>query len=412
MSISSGRSTTSNNLGIQDSRISQKKIGIVYDVILDENHPYATSTEYGSLVTGCILYRTKDNVITSTDKLPIAWPLDKNYKSLPVKNEEVEIYEISEKEFGYRRKVNDTNPSSSGNNGDLIRRRYSPVKDEKQNVKDYQETSATGITSTNFDLSRTFDGFGKYYQPQSGLHKLKLYEGDTLIESRFGQSIRFSGYNNVNNIFSPTLILRNGESARSRKLGQFFTTEEDINRDASVIVLSSDQYQLPFQPGTINDGGTSDFETKPESFANFPTKLIGDQILINSGRLIFSAKNAEMIFYSKKNYGFISDGGMSIDNKLGINVNVNDNINIVTNDRDVVMYTGNGSIFLGNTAPLEPLVKGQQLVDILSQLIDAIAAQTFLTPSGPTAEGPVNIADFGAIKSRLNDILSKLNQTS
>jgi hypothetical protein len=412
MSISSGRSTTSNNLGIQDSRISQKKIGIVYDVILDENHPYAISTEYGSLVTGCILYRTKDNVITSTDKLPIAWPLDKNYKSLPVKNEEVEIYEISEKEFGYRRKVNDTNPSSSGNNGDLIRRRYSPVKDEKQNVKDYQETSATGIASTNFDLSRLFDGFGKYYQPQNTLHKLKLYEGDTLIESRFGQSIRFSGYNNVNNIFSPTLILRNGESARSRKLGQFFTTEEDINRDGSVIVLSSDQYQLPFQPGTINDSGTSNFETKPESFANFPTKLIGDQILINSGRLIFSAKNAEMIFYSKKNYGFISDGGMSIDNKLGINVNVNDNINIVTNDRDVVMYTGNGSIFLGNTAPLEPLVKGQQLVDILSQLIDAIAAQTFLTPSGPTAEGPVNIADFGAIKSRLNDILSKLNQTS
>lgn len=411
MSISSGRAATSNNLGSQDSRISQKKIGTVYDVILDENHEYAKNTEYGSLAVGCILYRTKDNVITSTDKLPMAWPLDKNYKSLPVKNEEVEIYEISEKEFGYRRKVNDTNPSSSGNNGDLIRRRFSVVKDEQQSVKDYQEISATGITTTNFDLSKLFDGFGNYYQPQNGLHKLKLYEGDTLIESRFGQSIRFSGYNNTGNTFSPTLILRNGESARSRQLGQFFTTEEDINRDGSVIVLGSNQYQLPFQPGTVSDGGTSDFETKPDSFGGFPSKLIGDQILINSGRVIISAKNAEMIFYSKKNYGFISDGGMSIDNKLGINVSVNDNINIVTNDRDVVMYTGNGSIFLGNTG-LEPLVKGQQLVDILSQLIDAIAAQTYLTPSGPTAEGPVNIADFGAIKSRLNDILSKLNQTS
>jgi hypothetical protein len=411
MSISSGRSTTSNNLGYQDSRISQKKIGVVYDVILNENSEYARNNGYGSLAVGCILYRTKDNIITSTDKLPMAWPLDKNYKSLPVKNEEVEIYEISEKEFGYRRKVNDINPSSSGNDGDLIRRRFSIGKDEQQNVKDYQEASATGITTTNFDLSRLFDGYGKYYQPQSGLHKLKLYEGDTLIESRFGQSIRFSGYNNVNNIFSPTLILRNGESERSRKLGQSLTTEEDINRDGSVIVFGSNQYQLPFQPGTVNDSGTSDFETKPESFSNFPTKLIGDQILINSGRLIFSAKNAEMIFYSKKNYGFISDGAMSIDNKLGINVSVNDNINIVTNDRDIVMYTGNGSIFLGNTDP-EPLVKGQQLVNILSELIDAIAAQTFLTPSGPTAEGPVNIADFGAIKSRLNDILSKLNQTS
>lgn len=411
MSISSGRATTSNNLGTQDSRISQKKIGTVYDVILDENHPYARSNGFGSLVVGCILYRTKDNIITSTDKLPMAWPIDKNYKSLPVRNEEVEIYEISEKEFGYRRKLNDTNPSNSGNNGDLIRRRFGPVKDEQQNVKDYQEASATGITTTNFDLNRIFDGFGKYYQPQNGLHKLKLYEGDTLIESRFGQSIRFSGYNNSLNTFSPTLILRNGESSRSRKLGNFLTTEEDINRDGSVIVLSSNQYQLPFQPGTVSDNGASDFETKPESFADFPSKLIGDQILINSGRLIFSAKNAEMIFYSKKNYGFISDGGMSIDNKLGMDVSVGANINIVTNDRDIVMYTGNGSIFLGNVEP-EPMVKGQQLVDILAQLIDAIVAQTYLTPSGPTAEGPVNIEDFGAIKSRLNDILSKLNQTA
>ena len=75
----------------------------VYDIILDETHPYAKNNGYGSLVVGCILYRTKDNVTTSTDKLPMAWPIDKNYKSLPVRNEEVEIYEISEKEFGYRR---------------------------------------------------------------------------------------------------------------------------------------------------------------------------------------------------------------------------------------------------------------------------------------------------------------------
>jgi hypothetical protein len=176
-------------------------------------------------------------------------------------------------------------------------------------------------------------------------------------------------------------------------------------------VLSSNQYQLPFQPGTVSDGGTSDFETKPDSFSNFPSKLIGDQILINSGRLVFSAKNAEMIFYSKKNYGFISDGAMSIDNKLGIDISVGANVNIVTNDRDIVMFTGNGSIFLGS-GDLEPIVKGQQLVNILSELIDAITSQTFLTPSGPTAEGPVNVADFGSIKSRLNDILSKLNQTS
>ena len=73
-----------------------------------------------------------------------------------------------------------------------------------------------------------------------------------------------------------------------------------------------------------------------------------------------------------------------------------------------------GKFFKILIKPFQFIIKNIQylLVDILSQLIDAIVAQTFLTPSGPTAEGPVNIADFGAIKSRLNDILSKLNQTS
>ena len=56
--------------------------------------------------------------------------------------------------------------------------------------------------------------------------------------------------------------------------------------------------------------------------------LNGDQILISSGRLIFSSKTSEMIFYSRGNYGFISDGYMSIDNKGGIDVTVGDNINL------------------------------------------------------------------------------------
>ena len=118
-----------------------------------------------------------------------------------------------------------------------------------------------------------------------------------------------------------------------------------------------------------------------------------------------------MLFYSKKNYGFISDGAMSIDNKGGIDISVGDDIHIITNDKDINMVTGKGSIFLGSEG-LEAMVKGQQLVDILSELIDAITQQTYLTPSGPTAVGPTNISQFGSIKSKLNNILSRLNQTS
>ena len=102
---------------------------------------------------------------------------------------------------------------------------------------------------------------------------------------------------------------------------------------------------------------------------------------------------------------------MSIDNKLGIDISVGDDINIITNDRDIQMVTGNGSVIIGSK-DLEPMVKGQQLVDILAELIDAITQQMYLTPAGPSAVGPTNISDFGSIKSKLNNILSKLNQTS
>jgi hypothetical protein len=408
MGLQSGRVAASPSIsGPSDS--GKKKLAYVYDVILDETNEYSKNRQTFSSTNGAIRFKTSDSTL-KPEQLPIAYPSDKVYKSIPIRNELVEVYEVTTGYYVYRRMGKGINPSQSGNET-AISLNFIPEPGERSNVTDYQNVEATGITGTSQNESKKFDGYGKYYQPQNNLHNLKLYEGDTLIESRFGQSIRFSGFNNSENVFSPTTIIRNGESPINRKVAATNSVDEDINRDGSSIVMSSEKYQLPFQPGTVDDKGKSDFLTKPDSFEDFPTKLIGDNILINSGRIILSAKNAEMIFYSKKNYGFISDGAMSIDNKLGIDVSVGDNINILTNDKDIVMYTGNGSIFLGSK-DLEPLVKGQQLVDILSELIDTITLQTFLTPSGPTAVGPTNLPDFGAIKSKLNNILSKLNQTS
>ena len=45
---------------------------------------------------------------------------------------------------------------------------------------------------------------------------LKLFEGDTIIQSRFGQSIRFSGYNNSERKLHPSIIIRNRENNNSQ----------------------------------------------------------------------------------------------------------------------------------------------------------------------------------------------------
>jgi hypothetical protein len=397
----------------------------VYDVILDETHARAVDSSY----VGAVIFRTQEDTTTIETKLPIAFPFDKHTKNLPVRNEKIELFQTVSSDgakagtYFYRRTGTEYD---NGNNADpkAISRHFKPRPETgetgEDKVEQYKRVSETGIERKESDNTSPYDGFGNYFSPNP-THTLKVYEGDSIFESRFGQSIRYSAYNNLadkdkdgNPIpkYSPTIIIRNGQSSYSlnNKLLQE-SIEEDINRDGTIIALTSKEHQLDFKPGTIDDKGGSDFETKPESFQNYPSKLIGDQLFMNSGRIILSAKNGEMIFYSKKNYGFISDGGMSIDNKLGIDISVHDRISVVTNDRDVTFFTGNGCIYLGNKQ-LEPMVKGKQLVKILERLIDAIVAQQFLTPSGPSKIGPENHPTFGSIKSELNTILSQLNQTA
>ena len=403
-----------NSSTIAQSNQNQSKsldgFGIVYDVILDENHPLIKDKNLDASLVGAIKFRYSSRPADKDDELPVALPFDKTLKTLPVRNEAVEIFKNYAGELYYRR----IGPEASTNgrlSDTLISRTFKPTKFQEEKTQNYQKSFATGIVRSSSNEENRYDGFGNYFTQELGIHKLKLYEGDSIVESRFGQSIRFSAYNNVDTTFSPTLIIRNSENTESRNKNLNFTTEEDVNRDGSVIVLSSNSYTLPFLPGVVSDRGRSDFETKPNSFSDYPQRLTGDQMLINSGRIIISAKNAEMIFYSKKNYGFISDGGLSIDNKLGLTINLGDVTNITTNDRDININTGNGKINLGNQN-LESLVRGESLVGILKELIDAITQQIFLTPSGPTSPGPTNLPTFQSIKSKLNSILSDLNKTS
>ena len=58
----------------------------------------------------------------------------------------------------------------------------------------------------------------------------------------------------------------------------------------------------------------------------------------------------------------------------------------------------------------EPMVLGNTLKDLLSQLISAITALTVPTPHGPSG-APLNSAQFNQIKSQLDKMLSQLSNT-
>lgn len=379
-----------------------KKQGIVYNVILDETNELAKGTNIESALIGAITFRTSDDItINEETNLPIAYPLDKNFKTLPTRNEIVEIYEFTPNFFGYRRMGLEINPTSNSNDS-LIENNFLPTTSDDAKSSQYNKVQKTNISRTNRDKSKT-QGFGDYFVPQTGIHKLKLYEGDTLLESRFGQSIRFSAYNNDEKTFSPTTIIRNGESARNRQIDENLPIEENINEDGSVIIMSSGDYQLNFIPPT---------DTLPDSFPTIPSKLVGDNLLINSGRVILSAKNEEMMFYSKKGFAFASDGDISFDVN-SVEFFTKENFTFSAKDRILSLDSGDsGKINLGsNENDLEPIVKGNTLVELLAELIEIVGQAQFATPAGLTAPGPTNVARLQTLSQKLNSCLSQKNST-
>jgi hypothetical protein len=289
---------------------------------------------------------------------------------------------------------------------------YSPTEEDGDKSRNYSQVSSTGIENISLPTNQTENQrLGEYFTPQQNIHSLKMYEGDWLVQSRFGQSIRLSAYNNSFNGFSPSTIIRNGESPTNQSQPITNVVEEDFNRDGSTLAFLSPGYELAFAPGSISDTGTSDFQRAPIAFENYPNGLNGNQALLSSGRIILSSRDAETIIFSKGNVGVVTDSNFSVDSIGGIRFDVENSVNITTNGTDVNINTDSGRINLGNNQ-LESLVKGETLVSLLSQLIDEINKIQLLTPSGPSAVGPVNAPKFNSIKSKLDSILSSLNKTS
>jgi len=413
--------------------------GTVIDVLLHEEHerlnPSGADVYSGTDVSevGACLIRPLSNSVSAKDALIRMKPYDAFTLDLPLVGETVELLYVGRTQYYRRIPAVDMN---AGNAVPDIEIALFPATEPKSNqAASYSTTSSTGTPNSSGDSDRE-TLLGEYFEPTQ-TNALKFYEGDKLLQSRFGQSIRFSGYNNEENVLAPTITIRNRQNDMSlSELKQYDVTEEDVNRDGSSVVLSSGDHKSEFLPGTVDDSGTCDFDTTPDNFDDYPSDLDGDQIVINSDRIVISSKVNEMIFYSKGNWGFISDGKMSIDNgEDGAYLNFNGEFTLNTNDEDVFVFGGkteidlsgeyttttndndmyflggSGKIYLNTDSDAEPLSRGETLKGLLEELIDAINKQVFPTPAGPTSVGPVNAPVFESIKAKLSTMLSTQNFT-
>ena len=240
----------------------------ILDIILNMNHP--KFEEYGGYDSIGTIYYTilKDNTPYETiwaTKTKIAKPLFSHLKYYPLINEIVlilntndkNIYNSSNKSTYYLPQVNIWNhphhnalPSVRG-------------LESEDSTNDYPQTE-NGITRRVEDGSTDIP-LGEYFKEQINIKPLLPYEGDMIIEGRFGNSIRFgstnigesipeenkSQWSQTGNIGDPITIIRNGQPEDTDEKG-WVPIIEDSNNDASIIYMTSNQQINGFTPASLN----------------------------------------------------------------------------------------------------------------------------------------------------------------
>ena len=356
---------------------------------------------------GAILFSAED----TQQNIYYAYPIDKNNFTFPIVGETIIIIRVNNNEHFYLPYTITQYPNYRADY--KVKKSSSEKSLEQSNKKSssqsYETTRQTGTPNTSSDSKKDKK---EDYKIQEKIKFLKPKDGDTILQGRVGNTIRFSEFflTEDDKTSSPSIFIRNKQNPEldDKKIGELI--EEDINKDGTSIYLTSGKVKVPFKE-TIK-------KTKI-GFKEYPAsdKLKGDQLWVNSDRIVLSAKASEFIIFGKGNTGVITDGNYSIDAEKQIYLHNKQNITLHSEGANqIFLNSDNGKIFLGKNsgegdagASVQKMVLGGELVKILEDLIDAITKQFYLTPSGPTKVGPENIAQFNSVKSKLKTILSAKN---
>ena len=143
----------------------------------------------------------------------------------------------------------------------------------------------------------------------------------------------------------------------------------------------------------------------PES----PNTYQGNQVIINSDRLIFNAKEDSILLYSDKAIGFSTKGNFHFD------TDNSENAKFIVNSPNI--YLGIKNLSTG-ALPTEPAVLGNRLESVLDDLlhyldiflIDAcFNISGIVTPHGtPTGMNPENFSIIEERSKDINEIRKKL----
>lgn len=232
---------------------------------------------------------------------------------------------------------------------------------------------------------------------------LQPFSGDLILEGRWGQSIRFGSSVDTRRKYqidptwevgqgstgNPITIISNGTNPNKNEKQNNDFHMENPDVDDSSIWLTSGQ-AVNFTPASTYT--PSIFDKQIGLFKK--NKFAGNQVIISSDRLIFNARNQEIVGFAKEGIGFSSEKVIGLNGKNLVEIESN-------------------KISLGFNAT-SPIILGDRLIDLLDSLMRTIvqmnkSIQMMTHPTGVGPSGtPINSGDYASYVIDLNKLISNL----
>jgi hypothetical protein len=320
------------NIGVAADQINTLKgqmvAARVTDIVLDENHPKFDDVGQWNGI-GAIFYQFVNQSGTTTDS-SYALPYDSQQKTYPLVNEIVLLFSLPNQQMG----VNTANqsyfylkPLGIWNHPHHDAYPNLVNSNNPQQSQDYKATDQGVVRrvtdgSTEVELNSPINPSQNTFVEKADIHPLMPYMGDSLLEGRHGQSLRFGStaksQSEISNNWSiagtngdPITILRNGQPTKVSDRG-WIPIVENISQDLSSIYLTSYQ-KIPF---SIANENFISYITPPTT----PAQYVNPQIILNSDRVVINAKNDSVLISGQNSVGLSSNGSINLESTSEINI--------------------------------------------------------------------------------------------
>jgi hypothetical protein len=357
--------------------------------------------ETGEGTNGVLVAEILDDIkLKGNNIIPEVYPLDPNSKNYPLVNETVVVVALANKDFqnNYNRLTfYYLNTINLWNN-----QQANPIPSPQQNIlpntqnKGYIQVESTNNPNKPSQGSNTVFSPGYYFNSDIIANPTYPYEGDYIIDGRFGNSIRFgntvpNGTTFVNNNWSsgsqtilgnPITILTNQKHTQQPS---YNSITEDINLDGSSIYLTSTQ-KIPLEASSTS---YSSYSSNPPIK---PNEYSGKQLILNSGRLVFNSTEDHILLSSIKTVNINAINGFNVDSPQSV---------IQSN-----------SVLLGGAQATESVLKGDTTINILVDLVNQLQALTIALQTVTPTGGPAVAAAAAQLAPQLAVIRTQLQTTT